>query len=392
MNKFKNIKSPTVLGEIDVYDFIDRIKNPHPKVLKMINDARLLHSTNKLEYDSIKEQLPCFTLNFDFNNKKLNSNIKYPTGFIYIDVDDTTEIDLSNKHIFATWLSLSGKGRGVLVKVDGLTLDNFKNTYYEVSQLLSVKSDFRADKATQFCVHSYDTNIYINTDSKTYQSKEVIKKSPNTVLNIKKGRRVNTEMGVNNKLRFNNISDYDFDDEDYIVFWKAKEPISQVYVPHLILEGKRESTLSTIAYQCKALNIEMTKNELLHFLSSINQKKCIPPLPNTEIEKIANHKMSLLEIAPILNKDRRIIFNPESKLSRSEKTVIINQTLGVLKEEKSRTKIRECIDSWDYESLGNITQVKLAIETGLNIKTVEKYYKEFKLLVRKSNKLFCAHC
>ena len=28
-----------------------------------------------------------------------------------------------------------------------------------------------------------------------------------------------------NKLRFNNISDYDFKNEDYIVFWEQKEEI-----------------------------------------------------------------------------------------------------------------------------------------------------------------------
>lgn len=385
MNIFKNIKSPTVLGEIDVYDFLDRIKNPHPKVLKMVNDARLLHSTNKSEYERIKEQLPCFTLNFDFNSTKLNSNIKCPTAFIYIDVDGTTEIDLSNKYVFASWLSLSSKGRGVLVKVDGLTLDNFKNTYQEVSKLLNIKSDLKAGKATQFCVNSYDSNLYINNDSETYQSIELINKPPITVLSTRKGRRVNTETGANRKLRFNNISDYNFDNKDYMFFWDEKESISQVYVPHLILEGKRESTLSSIAYQFRALNSEITKVELEHLLSSINHKKCMPPLANTEIEKIANHKMGLSEIEPILNKDRRIIFNPESKLSRSEKIVIVNQNLGLLKMEKTRKIIREYIDYWDYESLGKITQQKLAKETGLNIKTIEKYYKEFGVWIKSKN-------
>lgn len=393
INYFNNIFDPIVRAEIDVYDFLDRVKNPDAKIKQKIEEVRSYHSIDKSKYDLIKKQLPCFTLNFSFRETKCNSHIKESTGFIYIDLDGTTEIDLSNEYIFATWLSLSRKGRGVLVKVDGLTLDNFKNTYFEVAELLNVSPDFRADKATQYCIHSYDNNVYINNDSKTYQSIEVIKKSPTTVLNnkINKKRRVNTEMGENNKLRFNNISDYDFKDEDFIVFWEDKEPISQVYVPNLIPEGKRESILSSIAYQFRALNSEITESELLHFIRNINQKKCFLPLDDNEIEKIVKYKMSLSNIEPVLNKQRRILFDLESKLNRLEKIKIANQILGLLKMEKSRTIISECIENWDFETFGKITQTKLAKESGLNIKTVEKYYKEFKSVIRKNNKLFCIH-
>lgn len=387
MNTFKNIKSPTVLEEIDVYDFLDRIKNPEQEIQKRIFNARNLHSTNKSEYNLIKEQLPCFTLNFDFNGRKANKNIKVPTGFIYIDLDGTTDIDLSNDYIFATWLSLSGKGRGILVKVNGLTLDNFKITYNEVSKLLNVKSDVRADKATQYCVISCDSNVYINNDSKTHDSKGVTKKSPTTVLNNKKERRVNTEMVENNKLRFNNISDYDFKNDDYIVFWEQKKEISEVYIPRFIPEGKRESILSTIAYQFKALNERISEKELLHFISSINQKRCFPPLEDEEIEKIVMQKMKLSDIEPILNKERRVIFSPESELNRLEKITITNKVLGELKCEKSRNRIKQCIENWDFESLGKITQLKLIEVSGLCKNTIEKYYKEFKFLINGMNQI-----
>ena len=387
MNTFKNIKSPTVLEEIDVYDFLDRIKNPEQEVQKRIFNARNLHSSNKSEYNLIKEQLPCFTLNFDFDNRKSNNNIKAPTGFIYIDLDGTTDIDLSNDYIFATWLSLSGKGRGILVKVDNLKLQNFKETYFDVSNLLNIKPDFRADKATQYCVHSYDNNLFINNDSKTYQSNDVIKKSPTTVLNIKKERRVNTEMVEKNKLRFNNISDYDFKNEDYIVFWEQKEEISEVYVPPFVPEGKRESILSTIAYQFKALNDRITEKELLHFISGINHKRCFPPLEDAEIEKIIKQKMRLSDIEPIANKERRIIFDPESKLNRLEKITITNQVLGELRCEKSRNTIRHCIENWEFETLGKITQQKLIDVSGLCKNTIEKYYKEFKDLIKGMNQI-----
>lgn len=381
MNIFKNIKNPTVLGEVDVYDFLDRIKNPEIAVLQKINEARVLYSTNKSKYDYLKSELPCFTLNFDFNIKKLNSNIKNPTGFIYIDIDGTTDIQFDNEYIFATWLSLSGNGRGVLVKVDGLTLENFRITYSDVTKLLNIESDDNANKATQFCVHSYDSNIYINNDSTAYKPTEVIKNSHNTVLTIKKGEKVNTEIGENKKLRFNNISDYDFQGEDYLVFWGDKEIISQVFIPKIITIGMRETVLSSVANQIKALNSEITKDELLHFISNVNKKRCLPPLKNNEVMRIVDYKINSNDVEPILNHERRIFFNPDCKLTRLEKTTITNQTLGKLKEEKSRTIIRECIINWDYVNNGKITQHKLAKISGLNIRTIEKYYKEFRELI-----------
>src|SRR5690606_4607381 len=108
------------------------------------------------------------------------------------------------------------------------------------------------------------------------------------------------------------------------------------FVPCLIPEGMRETILSTIAYQVRALNNEITKNDLLHLISNINHKKCFPPLQDAEIEKIVKNKMKIFDIEPILNKERRIIFAPESKLSRLQKITIVNQTTGLLKMEKSR--------------------------------------------------------
>lgn len=185
-------------------------------------------------------------------------------------------------------------------------------------------------------------------------------------------------MGGNKRLRFNNISDYDFKGENSIVFWKEKEIIAEVYIPNIIEEGNRESCLSAIAYQYKALNPEISKDELLHFISNINQKKCFPPLSKIEIVKIVNNKDKLKDVEPILNKKRRIIFNPEAKLDRKQKSLITNRATGEIRKEKSRQKITDALDNWDFKKLGKITQKKLIEVSELSRNTVEKYGKEFR--------------
>lgn len=390
INYFNNIYDPIVRGEMDIYDFLDRVKNPDTEIKYKIEQARSYHSFDKAEYNLIKGQLPCFTLNFSFRDKKLNSNIDEPTGFIYIDVDGTTEIDLSNKYILASWLSLSGTGRGVLVKVDGLTFENFKDVYKAVTSLLNVKSDVRANKATQYCVQSYDKDLYFNEDSKIFDCSQLFIEKKNTPVShaISKKKRDSYVVGENKQLRFNNITDYDFNGEECIVFWEEKESIAEVIIPNIILEGHRESCISAIAYQCKALNPEMSKNELLHFISNINQKKCFPPLSKSEVIKIVNNKDKLDDIEPILNKERRIIFNPEAKLDRKQKSLRTNKVTGEIRKEKSRQKIRDVLNNWNFESLGKINHQKLAKVSGLCKNTIESYGKEFRVIIKQLNEDF----
>jgi hypothetical protein len=387
INYFNNIYDPIVRGEVDIYDFLDRIKSPDMEIKHKIELARSYHSFDKAEYNLIKGQLPCFTLNFSFRDSKLNSNIDEPTGFIYIDVDGTTDIDLCNEYIFASWLSLSGTGRGIMVKVDGLTLGNFKEVYKAVASTLNVISDVRANKATQYCIHSYDKDFYFNEDSKTFNCNQLCNEKKNTPISytISKKKRDSYVVGENKQLRFNNITDYDFNGEECIVFWEEKESIAEVIIPNIILEGHRESCISAIAYQCKALNPEMSKNELLHFISNINQKKCFPPLSKSEVIKIVNNKDKLDDIEPILNKERRIIFNPEAKLDRKQKSLRTNKVTGEIRKEKSRQKIRDALDNWNFKTLGKITQNKLIEISGLSKNTVEKYGKEFRQRIQNLN-------
>ncbi|MFZ4931793.1 BT4734/BF3469 family protein [Chryseobacterium sp. Mn2064] len=387
INYFNNIYDPIVRGEIDIYDFLDRVENPDLEIKHKIEQARCCHSFDKAEYDIIKGQLPCFTLNFSFRDRKLNSNIDEPTSFIYIDVDGITDIDFSNEYIFASWLSLSGTGRGILVKVDGLTLENFKDVYKAVTSLLNVKSDVRANKATQYCVQSYDKDLYFNEDSKIFDCSQLFIEKKNTPISytISKKKRDSYVVGENKQLRFNNITDYDFNGEECIVFWEEKESIAEVIIPNIILEGHRESCISAIAYQCKALNPEMSKNELLHFISNINQKKCFPPLSKSEVIKIVNNKDKLDDIEPILNKERRIIFNPEAKLDRKQKSLRTNKVTGEIRKEKSRQKIRDALDNWNFKTLGKITQNKLIEISGLSKNTVEKFGKEFRERIKLMN-------
>lgn len=376
---FNNFKSPKVIGEIDITDFIESIKTPDQSTRRAIEDAREHKVKGEEEaYNYIKQSLPCFTLNFSFNFKKENVNIKDPTGFIYIDVDGNLDINVENKLIFASWKSLSGLGLGILVRVQNLTLANFKSTYYDIAKCLSIDADKGAAKATQFNVHSYDKDIYLNTYSTTWYAKDEVKKTPNTLtLNKKKEKDVGV-VGVNRELVYNNIGDYEFGDKEYLFFPDEKEPFAEAFIPSTIPEGSRNQILSSFANQMRAFNPIYPKDKFINFILNVNRSRCTVPLKDEEVSNMVNKILEKENIEPIYNRSRRVLFNPKSTLTKNEKMDITNKLLGSLKIARTKFKIQDCLDSWDVEIQGKVTAQKLAKMAVRHINTIEKYYKEFK--------------
>ncbi|MFY0603259.1 MAG: hypothetical protein JXQ93_04875 [Flavobacteriaceae bacterium] len=383
MNVFENIKNPKVLSEIDVYTFLDHIENPETEILDKINKARSFYDSEKSEYQNIKASLPCFTLNFSFTQTKSNSTIKLPTGFIYLDIDKSTEINLENPLIFASWKSLSNNGRGILVKVNNLSLENFKTTYVELANKLNIKADIHAAKATQYCIHSYDKDLYYNDDSTTWEATKVQFKNP--PLRGYPYKKVNPKMGVKKELRFSNIDEYYFNDKDYLYFEDEKELIAQVNVPRKINKGGRNSILYAIAYQIKALNSDISYESLSKLVYFINLKRCFPMLGRNEVENILHKVHSMEEIKPEINKEKRFLFNPSKGLTFNEKMNIINPILGERRSKKTIDDLKKYIEQWDVKTHGKLTQKSLQKLSGKNIKTVEKYYKLFKKEISEIN-------
>lgn len=386
MNVFKNLTSPKVIDEIDVYTFLDYIKNPDIEVLRKIQEARLNYKLDREAYNNIKYSLPCFTLNFSFIDKKSNNTIKATTGFIYLDVDNSTDINLDNQLIFASWKSLSNNGRGILIKVDGLNLGNFKSTYKELAQKLNVKADAHAAKATQYCIHSYDKELYLNEDSITWEATKLGLKRP--PLRDYPYRKDSTNMGVKKELRFNNIDEYDFQGQDYIYFDEEKELIAQVDVPQRIKEGGRNSIMYAIAYQIKALNPDLSYLSLYRIMHSINNKRCSPKLGSYELDKIIDKVDTMEDMPPETKSERRFIFNPDSHLTFEVKMKIIAPIMGERRSNKTIEEIRQCVEQWDVEIQGKLTQKTLQAFSGKNIKTIEKYYKLFKIEITEINKKY----
>lgn len=139
-----------------------------------------LEVTLRSLYDYIKcVKIPVVTWNCEFEGKRTLKNAKNLSGFIYMEIDDFSNKNREEIHavltdnglsfIKAVWKSFGGKGFGLLIEVDGLTLENFKPTWLNIQQKFYNDFKIKVDKATKdisrLNVLSFDENIFIRENT-----------------------------------------------------------------------------------------------------------------------------------------------------------------------------------------------------------------------------------
>lgn len=119
-------------------------------------------------------KVPVVTWNAAFNSKRSLKSVSGLSGYIYMDVDDFSDIseekvykiltDNGLNFVKAVWKSFGGSGFGFLVQVDGLTQENFKWNWTAISKKfegLGVKIDKATKDMTRINVLSYDENLFL---------------------------------------------------------------------------------------------------------------------------------------------------------------------------------------------------------------------------------------
>lgn len=385
---FKCVKDPKVVIERPIANVLHVIKtgNAYKDVILKARQA----GKNTSLYDHLKTtQIPTFSPNASFESKRTAKNMKGLTGLMYLDLDNCTELQLSPL-IYATWLSLSGSGRGILVKTKDVTKDNFKDAYYSVAKELGIEADPQCVDITRQVVLSFDPEIYLNEESETYEykgGKDTTERMECTITPLKvelkkRGeKKYESEGGLfNEDTKWNDLHTCDLEGQDYIIF-ETKTFFSKAYVPENIPQGRRFLMVSAVSHQMTALNLHWSQEEVNSFLNILNSR-CHPPLPQTEIQSILRNLLKRKEsgnLKPLKNFGRYVIFS--DKVSKKEKQSIGGsiggKISGRIKVNKTKAKIQECLDSWDLLK-GKVTNRAIAEYTGLALKTIDKYSKLFK--------------
>lgn len=391
INLYQNLKSPTVSQSINIHEWFDQIKNS--KHSKLIQSARFFGKGSN-GYESIKTNLiPCVTLNFLFKDKKTNANILDSTGFLYFDIDNSSFLpnNAIKSKIFAMYRSFGGKGWAVIVKVEGLTIQNYSETFDFIAKDLEIEQylDKGAKKATQYSVLSYDPNIYLNNTPFLYSSK--VKNDPlgntNSLLinkREKKEKHIHLTKGVifDNDINFLKLSNVpDLCNGEKFVVLDNSDDVIKCFEPYFKLRTGRNNLLLSYCTNLVYLNPGLTKQRAVDSLKTLNHIVFDNPVQNDQILRVVNSVFKQSEMNLLkpnhFKSNQKIFFNENIKLSRQEKRKIVGEICGERKINKSIETLGEIIRNWDKERFGKISTRKISLNFKINKKAVDKHYKLF---------------
>jgi len=175
---FKNIRDTDTPFFRPVHKILDRIKSGASKeIVRRIRDEK-----KKPERNEIKKELPaiCFSGSF---NKRADASMVEHSGLICLDFDgyakqkellQDKENFTKNKYVFSVFISPSGNGLKVLVKIPA-DPDNHVNYFNSLEKYFnSPYFDKTSKNLSRVCYESYDPLLYVNDNSSIWDTIEEI--------------------------------------------------------------------------------------------------------------------------------------------------------------------------------------------------------------------------
>lgn len=230
---FKNIwsKEPHY---ISVELALNRIKNGNSK--KLVEEIR--NTLDKEKAGELKKNLPCICFSGKFGADRKDEQIISHSQYLVLDFDNVYELRdkqteiISNKFVYACWVSPSGNGLKALIKIAN---GDKHRDHFEALEEIFPEVDKSGKNPSRVCYESYDPEIYIN------QNAEVFNK-------IKKTEKIVTfERTVDDQKIFKNL-----------LTWLSNK--SEAFVT-----GERNNFIFKLACACCRYGIpEDTTNGLIH--------------------------------------------------------------------------------------------------------------------------------
>jgi hypothetical protein len=161
---------------VEVQKVLEQIKKGFWK--EQIEDIQYhINNGDTKQANGLKSKLPAFTISATYTGKRKKENVESYSGLLHLDYDKLDNIQdvkskiISNPYTYAAFVSPSGKGLKVLVKCDNdlsthTYAFNALRSYYD--NLLGVASDKNIKDVLRICFVSYDSNMYLNKNSKVF--------------------------------------------------------------------------------------------------------------------------------------------------------------------------------------------------------------------------------
>jgi hypothetical protein len=168
---FQNIRDTETPFFRDVHVILERIKDGAGATKELVKKIRL--EKRKPERQELKKALPaiCFSGTF---NKRTDASLLEHSGLICLDFDgylkqkellQDKETLSKNKYVFSVFISPSGNGLKVLVKIPA-DAENHTNYFNSLEKYFNSEYfDKTSKNLSRVCYESYDPLIYVNDNS-----------------------------------------------------------------------------------------------------------------------------------------------------------------------------------------------------------------------------------
>jgi len=172
---YKSIKAIAPIKDTSVLKVLDLIKSGAYKS----KIAAIRIEKEKSERNKLKSLLPYTTFCGTFTSRS-NSNLKAHSGLACLDFDDVSSLEELRTQInqdpytFSSFVSPSGDGLKVLVKIPSVDNNNdYQDYYHELTN--HYKKYYELDESTKdiarACYFSYDEELYLNNESEIFTDK-----------------------------------------------------------------------------------------------------------------------------------------------------------------------------------------------------------------------------
>jgi hypothetical protein len=171
---FKNIYSKEAYY-ITVDEALDRIATG--KSLKLVEEIR--STIDKEKANKLKANLPSVCFSGKFTGERKDDSIITHSGFIVLDFDSVADIRekqtdiISNKNVYACWVSPSGNGLKALIKVAN---GKKHREHFQALQEVFPEIDRSGINPSRVCYESYDSCMYLNKEAEVFKTIKKIEK------------------------------------------------------------------------------------------------------------------------------------------------------------------------------------------------------------------------
>ena len=292
---FKNIRETETPFFKDVTYLLERIKEGKSKDL--CNKIR--NEKNKTNRNDLKKQLPaiCFSGKF---NKRSDASIVEHSGLICLDFDgypkkkdmlEDKERFQKNKYVFSVFVSPSGLGLKVLIKIPAEP-DNHNKYFNSLKKEFdSPYFDTTSKNLSRVCYESYDPLLFLNTNSSLWESIE--------------------EEDYEEKSTFKDVPMLKITDENKIVeillkWWSSNYPM---------VEGSRNHNVYVLAMAFNDFGINKTLASFVcnQYASSDFTTREIETTINSAYQKTQNFGTKYYEDTETINEIKQRLKRGESK-------------------------------------------------------------------------------